>query len=475
MNDVVDRFRDLLGSGCMTDPELIASYLSDWRGLLRGRAACVLRPRSVELLSACIRVCHEAGVSVVPQGGNTGLVGAATPDESGMQVVVSTGAMKKIRSVDPIDMSMIAEAGATIAELQAMAVEAGVLFPLSYASEGTATLGGALATNAGGVSAVRYGSARDLLLGMEVVLPDGQIWNGLRTLRKDNTGYALKHLFAGSEGTLGIVTAAAMKLAPLPIAREVAFCSVETEDKVLDLWIKLRAVADGNVRAIEYLAGPCLDLAKHEGLRSPVERANHYVLIELTSSRPDDKLGEMLEAFLACRLEDGTIMDAALAQSGEQQKQFWRLREDQTEIQKNAGHDFKHDVAVPVAKVPELLRRAVALIEAKFPEATVVPFGHVGDGNIHFNVVLSGGLESKQVAEQGREISIIIYDIVHSLGGTFSAEHGIGRTKIDLLESRRDPIEIDLMRRVKKAIDVDCLFNPGNVFRLSRSEPAKVQ
>jgi len=459
----------------MTDPELIASYLSDWRGLLRGRAACVLRPRSVELLSACIRVCHEAGVSVVPQGGNTGLVGAATPDESGMQVVVSTGAMKKIRSVDPIDMSMIAEAGATIAELQAMAVEAGVLFPLSYASEGTATLGGALATNAGGVSAVRYGSARDLLLGMEVVLPDGQIWNGLRTLRKDNTGYALKHLFAGSEGTLGIVTAAAMKLAPLPIAREVAFCSVETEDKVLDLWIKLRAVADGNVRAIEYLAGPCLDLAKHEGLRSPVERANHYVLIELTSSRPDDKLGEMLEAFLACRLEDGTIMDAALAQSGEQQKQFWRLREDQTEIQKNAGHDFKHDVAVPVAKVPELLRRAVALIEAKFPEATVVPFGHVGDGNIHFNVVLSGGLESKQVAEQGREISIIIYDIVHSLGGTFSAEHGIGRTKIDLLESRRDPIEIDLMRRVKKAIDVDCLFNPGNVFRLSRSEPAKVQ
>jgi len=475
VNDVVDRFRDLLGSGCMTDPELIASYLSDWRGLLRGRAACVLRPRSVELLSACIRVCHEAGVSVVPQGGNTGLVGAATPDESGMQVVVSTGAMKKIRSVDPIDMSMIAEAGATIAELQAMAVEAGVLFPLSYASEGTATLGGALATNAGGVSAVRYGSARDLLLGMEVVLPDGQIWNGLRTLRKDNTGYALKHLFAGSEGTLGIVTAAAMKLAPLPIAREVAFCSVETEDKVLDLWIKLRAVADGNVRAIEYLAGPCLDLAKHEGLRSPVERANHYVLIELTSSRPDDKLGEMLEAFLACRLEDGTIMDAALAQSGEQQKQFWRLREDQTEIQKNAGHDFKHDVAVPVAKVPELLRRAVALIEAKFPEATVVPFGHVGDGNIHFNVVLSGGLESKQVAEQGREISIIIYDIVHSLGGTFSAEHGIGRTKIDLLESRRDPIEIDLMRRVKKAIDVDCLFNPGNVFRLSRSEPAKVQ
>lgn len=475
MNDVVDRFRDLLGAGCLTDPDLTAGYLSDWRGLLRGRARCVLRPGSVELLAQCIRICHETGISVVPQGGNTGLAGAATPDDTGLQVVISTGAMKKIRSVDPVDMSLVAEAGATIVELQAMAAEAGALFPLSYASEGTATLGGAIATNAGGISAVRYGSARDLLLGMEVVLPDGRVWNGLRALRKDNTGYALKHLFAGSEGTLGIITAAAMKLAPLPLAREVAFCAVETEDKVLDLWIKLRAAADGNVRAIEYLAGPCLDLAKHEGLRSPVERANHYVLIELTSSRPDDNLSEMLEAFLARRLEDGTIMDAALAQSGEQQKQFWRLREDQTEIQKNAGHNFKHDVAVPVAKVPELLRCAVSRIEAKFPEATVVPFGHVGDGNIHFNVVLSAGLDSKQALQQGKQISTIVYDIVHSLGGTFSAEHGIGRMKIDLLESRRDPIEIDLMRRVKKAIDVDCSFNPGKVFRPSQSEPAKVQ
>lgn len=475
MNDVVDRFRELLGSGCMTDPDLTAGYLSDWRGLLRGRAKCVLRPDSVELLAQCIRICHEAGISVVPQGGNTGLAGAATPDDTGLQVVVSTGAMKKIRSVDPVDMSIVAEAGTTIAELQLIAAEAGALFPLSYASEGTATLGGALATNAGGISAVRYGSARDLLLGMEVVLPDGRIWNGLRTLRKDNTGYALKHLFAGSEGTLGIVTAAAMRLAPLPIAREVAFCAVETEDKVLDLWIKLRAAADGNVRAIEYLAGPCLDLAKHEGLRSPVERANHYVLIELTSSRPNDNLGDMLEAFLACRLEEETIMDAALAQSGEQQKQFWRLREDQTEIQKNAGHDFKHDVAVPVAKVPELLRRCRAQIESDIPEATVVPFGHVGDGNIHFNVVLSAGLMAEHAAEKGKRIGEVIYDIVGSLGGSFSAEHGIGQSKIDLLESKRNPLEIDLMRRIKRAIDVEYLFNLGKIFRQSRSEPAKVQ
>jgi FAD/FMN-containing dehydrogenase len=202
MNDAVGKLRDLLGSGCITDPEVADAYLSDWRGLMRGRAACVLRPSSVELLAQCVRICRQAGIGIVPQGGNTGLVGGATPDDTGLQAVVSTGAMKKIRIVDPVDMSIVAEAGATIAELQTAAAEAGALFPLSFASEGTATLGGALATNAGGISAVRYGSARDLLLGMEVVVPDGKIWNGLRTLRKDNAGYALKHLFSGSEGTL---------------------------------------------------------------------------------------------------------------------------------------------------------------------------------------------------------------------------------------------------------------------------------
>ncbi|MDA9529946.1 hypothetical protein ACM42_16265 [Bradyrhizobium sp. CCBAU 25338] len=463
----------MLGSDCITDPALADGYLSDWRGLLRGSAACVLRPRTTSMLSRSVRICQEAGVDVVPQGGNTGLVGGSTPDETGLQIVVSTGAMKKIRTVDTVDMSVIAEAGATIAELQSAAAEANALFPLSFASEGTATLGGALATNAGGISAVRYGSARDLLLGMEVVLPDGRIWNGLRTLRKDNTGYALKHLFAGSEGTLGIITAAAMKLAPLPVGREVAFCAVETEDKVLDFWMKLRAAADGNVRAIEYLSGSCVELAKREGLRSPVEKADHYVLVELTSSRPEAGLKDILEAFLADRLEDGTIVDAALAQSGEQQKQIWRLREDQTEVQKKAGRDFKHDVAVPVANVPELLRRSCADVEAGFPDVTVVPFGHVGDGNIHLNVVLPAALGAERAAEQGRQISQAIYDIVLSLGGTFSAEHGIGRAKVGLLESKRDPVELDLMRRIKAALDEDGSFNPGKIFRPSQIEPAE--
>ncbi|WP_051000382.1 FAD-binding oxidoreductase [Bradyrhizobium diazoefficiens] len=475
MNDVVTRLRELLGSDCITDPALADGYLSDWRGLLRGNAACVLRPRSTDLLSQSVRICHEAGVAIVPQGGNTGLVGGATPDDTGLQVVISTGGMKKIRTVDPVDMSVVAEAGVTVAELQNAAADAGALFPLSFASEGTATLGGALATNAGGISAVRYGSARDLLLGMEVVLPDGRVWNGLRTLRKDNTGYALKHLFSGSEGTLGIITAAAMKLAPLPVGREVAFCALETEDKVLDFWMKLRAAAEGNVRAIEYVSGSCIDLAKGEGLRSPVEATDHYVLVELTSSRPDAALKDLLEGFLAERLEDGAIVDAALAQSGEQQKQIWRLREDQTELQKKAGHDFKHDVAVPVAQVPELLRRSRADIGNGFPEATVVPFGHVGDGNIHLNVVLPTALGAERAAEQGKQIGQTIYDIVLSLGGTFSAEHGIGRSKVDLLEGKRDPVELDLMRRIKAALDEDGSFNPGKIFKPSQSEPAEVR
>jgi FAD/FMN-containing dehydrogenase len=475
MNDAVGKLRDLLGSGCITDPEVADAYLSDWRGLMRGRAACVLRPSSVELLAQCVRICRQAGIGIVPQGGNTGLVGGATPDDTGLQAVVSTGAMKKIRIVDPVDMSIVAEAGATIAELQTAAAEAGALFPLSFASEGTATLGGALATNAGGISAVRYGSARDLLLGMEVVVPDGKIWNGLRTLRKDNAGYALKHLFSGSEGTLGIIAAAAMKLAPQPLEREVAFCALDTEDQVLDLWMKLRGAADGNVRAIEYLSGSCVELAKHDGLRSPVEKANHYVLIELTSSRRDAHLKETLEVFLAGALEEGTIVDAALAQSGEQQKQIWRLREDQTEVQKKAGRDFKHDVAVPVARVPDLLRRCRADIEAGFADATIVPFGHVGDGNIHFNVVLPAALGPERASEQGRRIGKMVYEVALSLGGTFSAEHGIGRSKVDLLENKRDPIEIDLMRRIKGALDENCSFNPDRIFRRSRNEPAKVR
>lgn len=468
MIEAIAKLRDLLGPNCITDPSIADAYLTDWRGRLHGRAACVLRPSTSELVSKSVAICREAALTIVPQGGNTGLVGGATPDGSGCQVVISTSGMKAIRKIDPIDLSIVAEAGVTIEALQAAASAAKALFPLSFAAEGTATLGGALATNAGGIAAVRYGCARDLVLGLEVVLPDGQIWNGLRTLRKDNTGYALKHLFLGSEGTLGLITAAAIKLMPSASLREVAFCAIESEEKVLELWMNLRAVADGHVRAIEYLSGSCIALAKKEmGLRCPVEQANHYALIELTSSRPDVRLNEALEAFLANMLEDGTIIDAALAQSGEQQKQFWRLREDQTGIQKRAGYDVKHDVAVPVGQVAALLRRSRAEIASRFPDAEFVPFGHIGDGNIHANVVLPSSLGAQELTQASKQINEIIYEIAVSLGGIFSAEHGIGQAKIDLLERRRSSVELDLMRRIKDALDEDGLFNPGKVFRRS--------
>ncbi len=463
MNDVVTRLTSLLGAQCITDPDLTAQYISDWRGLLHGDAACVIRPGSVDLLAQAVRICHDAKVAMIPQGGNTGLVGAATPDQTGRQVIVSTGGLATIRKVDPVDLSIVAEAGVTIAGLQIAAEHAGGHFPLSFASEGTATLGGALSTNAGGISAVRYGSARDLLLGLEVVLPDGRIWNGLRSLRKDNTGYALKHLFAGSEGTLGIVTAATMKLVPIPVAKEIAFCALASEDDIVHFWMQLRSATDGTVRAIEYLAGSCIDLAKEMGLRSPVENAPHYLLIELTSSREGNDLKETLESLLADALSDGTIVDAAIAQSMDQQKQFWRLREEQTEFQKRAGHDIKHDVSVPIAEVPNLLRRCRSQLEARFPEARIVPFGHVGDGNIHFNVVFPSGSHPGLSQETTKAVSEIVYGIAVDLGGSFSAEHGIGQSKIGLLQGYRSATELSLMQSLKSAFDPSALMNPGKV------------
>jgi FAD/FMN-containing dehydrogenase len=463
MSDVVERLKKLLGSHCITDPDVARQYMSDWRGLIHGNALCVVRPNSTQLLAQAVTLCHEVGVAMVPQGGNTGLVGAATPDASGTQVVVSTGGMRSIRRADPVDLSIVADAGATIVELQAAAEDAGAYFPLSFASEGTATLGGALATNAGGISAVRYGSARDLLLGIEAVLPDGRIWDGLRSLRKDNAGYALKQVLAGSEGTLGFITAATMKLVPAPIGREVAFCSLNSEDDVLRFWIKLRSAADGNIRAIEYLSGSCIDLAKTMGLRSPVESAPHYLLIELTSSHLSDDLKDLLEAFLADAMSEGVVVDAAIAQNVDQQKQFWRLREDQTEAQKRAGFNIKHDVSVPVAEVANLLKRCRSELEERYPEANVVPFGHVGDGNIHFNVVFPTNGEQASTPDKVRAVNEIVYGTAISLGGSFSAEHGIGQTKVGLLAAHRSAIELGLMRNLKTAFDPRSLMNPGKV------------
>nr|WP_249123840.1 MULTISPECIES: FAD-binding oxidoreductase [unclassified Bradyrhizobium] len=455
----------LLGpSGCLTGADAMAGYVTDWRDLYRGRARCVLRPASVAEFADVMAYCHVHGIAVVPQGGNTGLAGAAVPDGSGQQVVVSTTRLRQIRSVDAVDMSIVAEAGITIAELQSAAGDAGALFPLSFAAEGSATLGGAVATNAGGTAAVRYGSARDLLLGVEVVLADGRVWNGLRTLHKDNAGYALRHLFAGSEGTLGIVTAAAMRLVPRPAGRAVAFTALADEAAVGAFWALLRARCAGAIRAAEYISGHGLALVMHEmGLRAPVARAAHHVLVELNAASADG-LCDLLEGVLAEALEQGIITDAAVAQNEDQCAAFWRLREDQTEAQKRAGVNYKHDIAVPISRVGELLARCRAALAQRCPDLLVLPFGHLGDGNIHMNVVRPAALGAAPHPEEG-EVAGVVHDIVAALGGTFSAEHGIGRTKTDLLETLRPAVELDLMRRIKAALDPAGLMNPGKVLR----------
>lgn len=467
-------FDRLLGpSGCIADPVSMDGYLSDWRGLLKGRALCVLRPATTDDVARAVAVCHGNGIAVVPQGGNTSLTGAAVPDESGRQVVLSTARLKRIRAVDPSDLSIVAEAGVTIAELQLAAAERGVLFPLSFAAEGSATLGGAIATNAGGTAAVRYGSARDLLLGLEVVLPDGRVWNGLRRLHKDNAGYSLRQIFAGSEGTLGLITAAVMKLVPMPARREVAFCTVRSEAVLGAFWAELRGVAANAIRAVEYISGAGLQMVLQEtGLKSPVGAGDHYVLVELDATEADDTIRDRLEGFLAGALESGVVLDAAVAQNEQHCATFWRLREDLSEAMRRAGVNYKQDVAVPVSKVGELLSLARSAVSQRFPHLAFVPFGHLGDGNIHMNLVRAKAQGGQDLAAEEEAVAGAIYQIVESLGGTFSAEHGIGQLKVRHLEEARSEVELDLMRKLKRAFDPGNLMNPGKVLDMGRPLPA---
>jgi FAD/FMN-containing dehydrogenase len=402
----------------------------------------------------------------VPQGGNTSMVGGATPDEGGGQVVVSLARMNRIRDLDPLDMTMTAEAGVVLKAAQDAAAEAGCLFPLSLGAEGTATIGGVLSTNAGGNTTVRYGNARELMLGLEVVLPDGQVWNGLRRLRKDNTGYALRHLFVGAEGTLGFITAAVLRLFPRPRESAVAFCAVRDEDAALALFRRFRDRDESAVRAFEYMSGAGVDFAvRHiEGCALPLAaRAAHYVLVDLASSRPDAALRALIEAVLAEALEAGEVMDAAIPESEAQRAAVWRLREEHPEAQKREGASVKNDVSVPVSKVPELIRRASEACRALMPGIRPVPFGHLGDGNIHMNLEQPVGMDPASFLARSHDIMETVNAVVRDLGGSFSAEHGIGRLKTDMMEDWRGGAELDAMRRIKAALDPLGLMNPGKV------------
>ncbi|HEY1798893.1 MAG TPA: FAD-binding oxidoreductase [Stellaceae bacterium] len=467
VNDLLLRLRQIVGDrGLLTDPADTAPYCEDWRRLYRGATPAVVRPASTEEVAAVVKLCVERGVPIVPQGGNTSMVGGAAVSEDGSQVILSLSRMSKVRGIDTVDMTMEIEAGVVLKAAQQAADDSGCLFPLSISSEGSAQIGGVLATNAGGNNTVRYGNARDLVLGLEVVLPDGTVWNGLRRLHKDNTGYCLRQLFVGSEGTLGIITAAVLKLQPRPRELAVALCAVPSEEAALKLFGQCRRDDAAAIQAFEYMSGAGMDLvARHiPGAMMPLpDPAQHYVLVELATPRQGADLKTQLEQTLGAAMADGLIDDAVIAESGPQRAAIWKLREEHSEAQKRAGASVKNDISVPVSKVPELIRRARAACEALVPGIVCVPFGHLGDGNIHFNLVQPDGADPDAFLARDHELMDAVNGIVRDLDGSFSAEHGIGRLKPYMMPDWRGGPELGLMRQIKAALDPQGLFNPGKL------------
>ena len=464
---LLDAIRGVVGErGLLVGDTDTAAYTEDWRRLYRGRTPAVIRPANTAELSQVVCLCAGARAPIVPQGGNTSMVGGATPAADGSEFVLSLARMARIRDIDPLDLTMTVEAGVTLKAAQNAAVDAECLLPLSISSEGSAQIGGVLATNAGGNNTVRYGNARDLVLGLEVVLPDGTVWNGLRRLRKDNTGYCLRQLFVGSEGTLGVITAAVLKLVPRPRETCVALCAVASPDAALQLFSRFQSHDPAAVQAFEYMSGLGIEFVLRHipGAVLPLARnAQHYVLVELATPRPDAGLRAALETVLEHALEDGLVQDAALAETNAQRVAIWRLREEHSEAQKRAGASVKNDVSVPVSKVPEFIRRATVACEALVAGIRAVPFGHMGDGNIHFNLVQPAGADPAWFLAQYHAIMDTVNQVVRALDGSFSAEHGIGRLKPYMMPDWRGGAELETMRRIKAALDPLGIMNPGKL------------
>jgi FAD/FMN-containing dehydrogenase len=464
---VLERLRDVVGTkGFLDAPEDLEPYLVEGRGLFRGATRAVLRPGSVEEVSRIVRLCAEARLPIVPQGGNTGLVGGGVPSEDGNSVVVSLARLDRIRSVDPHNFTLTAEAGCILADIQKAAAEHDRLFPLSLGAEGSCRIGGNLSTNAGGVGVLRYGNTRDLVLGLEVVLPDGRVWNGLRALRKDNTGYDLKHLFVGAEGTLGIITAASLKLFPRPRQVETAFIALSRVGDVMEVFSRARAASSDLLTAFELIPRFGLEITMRHvpGVPDPLDKPYPwYALLEVSASQAEPPLREALERLLSETMEAGLVKDGVIAASGVQAEGLWRIREGIVEAQGREGGSIKHDVSVPVSRVADFIAEASALVERQLPGIRPCPFGHVGDGNIHFNLTQPLGMERKAYLAHWGEMNRIVHDAVAARGGSISAEHGIGRLKRDELKRYKEPLELELMARVKQALDPLGIMNPGKI------------
>jgi FAD/FMN-containing dehydrogenase len=456
-----------VGPGSWLDsPDAIAPFVADFRRLYRGATPLVLLPRTVDEVAEILRICNREETAVVPHGGNTSYCGGATPDETGAQIVLSMRRLNRVRHVDAVDYSMVIEAGCTLAEAQAAAREADRLFPLSLGSEGTAQIGGNLSTNAGGTAVLRYGMMRDLVLGLEVVLADGRILAGLKSLRKDNTGYDVKSLFVGAEGTLGVITAACLKLFPLPADTATALVGIESPQLALDLLASLRTAAGDQVTSFELMPRLAVELTVRHvpGVADPLEQnTSWYLLIELSSPNPKQDLITLLTATLEDAAARGTITDAMLATSIAQAQAMWKLRETVPEAQRLHGASLKHDVSVPVSAIPTLIEEGSALVRRLAPEGDVVSYGHAGDGNLHFNVSQKPGADIKSFVARGPVLELAMFDLVESLGGSISAEHGIGRLKAAEFARRADPVELAVMHDLKRALDPKGILNPGKV------------
>jgi FAD/FMN-containing dehydrogenase len=467
VNSAVERIQRALGpSGCLTDTDLVAPYLVDFRGLYRGVTPLVARPASTAEVAEVLAICHELRVGVVPHGGNTSYCGGATPGADGDEIVLSLARMNRVRAVDAANFTITAEAGCILADVQSAAQEADRFFPLSLGSEGSCQVGGFLSTNAGGLNALRYGVARDLVLGLEVVLPDGRVLDGLTSLRKDNTGYDLRDLFIGAEGTLGVITAASLKLFPALRSVETAFVAVPGPAAAVALLGRLRAASGDAVSSFEYLPRIAVEFTTRHvpGVVDPLGRPyDCYVLCELSSSRADAGLRPALEAALECAIADGLVLDATIAESLAQRGAFWRLRESVPEAQRAEGASIKHDVSVPVASLPEFMEEATAAVLAIVPTGRMVAYGHVGDGNLHFNVSEPAGGDRASFLSREPDIQAAVHEVVRRFRGSISAEHGIGRLKRAQLATHEGPVAISLMRAIKRALDPSGIMNPGKV------------
>jgi FAD/FMN-containing dehydrogenase len=467
---ITQRLGALLDDAALiTDPARTAPMLRDHRALYRGHALAVVAPADTAAVSRVLAYCNEHRIGVVPQGGNTGYCGGATPDASSSQVLLSLARLNRVRGIDAANYTMVAEAGCILAKLQAAAAEADRYLPLSLGSEGSCMLGGNLSTNAGGLNVIRYGMARELVLGLEVVLADGRVMDTLTGLRKDNTGYDVKSLFLGAEGTLGIITAACVKLYPAIRSRATAFVALRDPEAAVSLLGALREASGDCVSSFELIPriGVELTLRHIPGVAEPLDtQADWYALCELSSSRSSEPLDALLEKTLGEAFESGWVLNASVALSERERDTFWRLRESIPEAQRKEGANLKHDISVPVSKVPRFIEVAGAWVAQHVPQGVLVAYGHLGDGNLHFNINQKPGTQAFQLQAVEQKAKRAIHDLVREFNGSFSAEHGIGQLKVFELERYAPPVELDLMRTLKKALDPNGIMNPGKVLQM---------